>query len=164
MVDWRGAQAYAAWEAARTGQPWRLPGELEWEKAARGVDGRAFPWGDGFDPSWTAMRQSAPGRSLPVEAGTRPVDESPYGVRDMGGNAADWCAEPFSEGGPELGEGGRGLPGDPRWARDPSVTRVVRRGGSWDGSWNRLRVANRNSDLKTTRCYFASFRLARSWG
>ena len=63
MVDWHGAQAFGAWEAARTGQPWQLPGELAWEKAARGVDGRFYPWGDGFDPSWASMRRShrAPG-------------------------------------------------------------------------------------------------------
>jgi serine/threonine-protein kinase len=45
-IDWHGARAYAAWWAARTGRPWRLPGESEREKAARGVDGRCFPWGN----------------------------------------------------------------------------------------------------------------------
>ena len=46
-VDWHCATAYAAWKAEREGTPWRLPWDLEWEKAARGVDGRIFPWGDG---------------------------------------------------------------------------------------------------------------------
>jgi serine/threonine-protein kinase len=50
LVDWHGAVAYAAWEAARTGQGWRLPGELEWEKAARGMDGRYFPLGGPVRP------------------------------------------------------------------------------------------------------------------
>ena len=45
MVDWQAARAYAAYEQRRTGQPWTLPGDLEWEKAARGVDGRRLPWG-----------------------------------------------------------------------------------------------------------------------
>ena len=50
MIQWRSARAYAAWMAERSGKPWRLPMEFEWEKAARGVDGRAYPWGDAFDP------------------------------------------------------------------------------------------------------------------
>ena len=70
MVDWHGAQAFAAWESARTGQPWRLPRELAWEKAARGVDGRFYPWGDGFDPSWASMRRSHRGRPLATAVGT----------------------------------------------------------------------------------------------
>ena len=45
LVTWEAARAWCAWESARTGQRWRLPFELEWEKAARGVDGRLFPWG-----------------------------------------------------------------------------------------------------------------------
>ena len=52
LVDWHAACAYAEWMAQRTGQPWRLPVEMEWEKAGRGVDGRFFPWGDAHDPSW----------------------------------------------------------------------------------------------------------------
>ena len=51
MVDWFGASAYANWYAKKTGRPWRLPSEFEWEKAARGVDGRFYPWGDKFNPS-----------------------------------------------------------------------------------------------------------------
>ena len=62
QVDWHGAAAYLAWWAERTGRPWRLPGELEWEKAARGIDGRFYPWGDFLDPSWCRMRDSARGR------------------------------------------------------------------------------------------------------
>src|SRR5262249_37019470 len=48
-VSWHNAIAYAAWLAKVTGQPWRLPTEAEWEKAARGTDGRIYPWGDLWD-------------------------------------------------------------------------------------------------------------------
>jgi formylglycine-generating enzyme required for sulfatase activity len=92
MVDWLGAAAFAAWQAARTGQAWRLPHELEWEKGARGVDGRFFPWGDGFDPSWCCIRASHQGRRLPAEVGRYPVDESVYGARDLAGNMRDCTA------------------------------------------------------------------------
>ena len=54
MVDWACAVAYARWLADNTGQPWRLLHEMEWEKAARGVDGRMFPWGDQYDASRAA--------------------------------------------------------------------------------------------------------------
>lgn len=89
-VDWHGARAYLAWHAER---PWRLPGELEWETAARGVDGRWFPWGDHLDPSWCCIRSSHRGRRLPTVVDSYPVDVSPFGVRGMGGNVRDWCVD-----------------------------------------------------------------------
>ncbi|MEZ4467463.1 MAG: bifunctional serine/threonine-protein kinase/formylglycine-generating enzyme family protein [bacterium] len=91
QISWRAAMAYAAWWSERTGLPWRLPHELEWEKAARGVDGRAWPWGDAFDPAFAASLHSLPGppRRQPISA--FPTDVSPYGVRGLGGNVRDWC-------------------------------------------------------------------------
>jgi serine/threonine-protein kinase len=91
QVDWHGARAYFAWLANRTGRPWRLPGELEWEKAARGVDGRRYPWGDHLDPSWCHMTDSHRGDRLPAVVDSYPVDESPCGLRGAGGNVYDWC-------------------------------------------------------------------------
>jgi serine/threonine-protein kinase len=91
-VSWHDAVAYAAWRSAREGREVRLPSEAEWEKAARGVDGRAFPWGQHFDATWCnsgASRREGGGRRGPV--GEFPVDESPYGVRDLAGNVLDWC-------------------------------------------------------------------------
>lgn len=95
FVDWHDASAYAAHLAARDGLPWRLPGDVEWEKAARGVDRRQFPWGDFFDPSWCNMRTSNPLRPLPVPVEAFPTDVSPYGVRGLAGNARDWCADRY---------------------------------------------------------------------
>ena len=91
MVDWYSAMAYAKWEAERTGKPYRLLHEIEWEKAAKGVDGRFYPWGDDFDPSYGCMHKSYQGRSLPHEVFSFPIDSSPYGVRGMAGNNRDWC-------------------------------------------------------------------------
>ena len=64
MVDWYNATAYSRWLASDTTLPWRLPEELEWEKSARGVDGRFFPWGDGFDATRGCMRDSKKGHRL----------------------------------------------------------------------------------------------------
>ena len=57
-ISWHDAVAYCDWRSAREGREYRLPTEAEWEKAARGVDGRWFPWGQPFDPSLCNMRES----------------------------------------------------------------------------------------------------------
>ncbi len=152
-VDWFGARAYQAWRAKSTGRPWRPPAELEWEKAARGVDGRWFPWGDHVDPSWCLIGQSHRGPQLPVEVDTFPVDRSPYGVRGLGGNTADWCLDRFdvqpaqhlqtSQTGPGMGQSRQrvAIPTTPNDV-SPKALLVVR-GGSWDSTATNTRVARR---------------------
>ena len=92
------AQAYCAWRSERLGRTVRLPSEAEWEKAARGVDGRSYPWGDHFDPSFCKMRSSRPQAPVPEPVGTFPADESPYGVRDMAGTVREWCGTELEPG------------------------------------------------------------------
>ncbi|MBX2799917.1 MAG: protein kinase [Myxococcales bacterium] len=93
-VSWHAARAYLAWLAQRTGRPWRLPGRLEWQKMARGVDGRPFPFGHHWDPAWCNTRSSHPdGFPQPTPVDSFPLDVSPYGVRGVGGNVRDWCAD-----------------------------------------------------------------------
>lgn len=95
-VDARCAIEFAQWWSARTGHTYRLPTEHEWEKAARGVDGRRYPWGDRFESIFCKMLHSRPGQAAPEPVGTFALDVSPYGVRDMAGGIADWCTQkPF---------------------------------------------------------------------
>jgi serine/threonine-protein kinase len=93
LVDWFDAVAYCRWRSAVEGVPVRLATEAEWEKAARGADGRFFPWGDRFDPTFCHMRESRPFAQQPEPVGVFATDESPYGVRDMAGGVREWVGD-----------------------------------------------------------------------
>jgi formylglycine-generating enzyme required for sulfatase activity len=82
FLDWFDAYAYAKWKGRR------LPSEQEWEKAARGTDGRRFPWGS--DESSKANTFEGDATRKWAAAGSFPGDRSPYGVFDMGGNVSEW--------------------------------------------------------------------------
>jgi serine/threonine-protein kinase len=101
-LAWTDVREFLVWRNARAaerGEAWRydLPSESEWEKAARGVDARAFPWGDRFDPSLTVCLVRKPGYLLDAPGGFEPRDESPYGVRDMAGSREEWLRDANAE-------------------------------------------------------------------
>lgn len=157
MVNWHAAVAFAAWEAQRRGRAYRLLGELEFEKAARGVDGRAFPWGDAFDPTWACMRLSREGGLRPLEVDAFPVDRSPYDVRGMAGNTISWCLDEYRREGPPLVDGIYTPP-------PPSATPGERtlRGGCFLFDAFLLRAATRHNTPSQMRDVTLGFRLARS--
>jgi serine/threonine-protein kinase len=97
LVDWFDARAYCRWRSEREGATVRMPTEAEWEKAARGVDGRFYPWGDRFDPTFCHMRESRPYGHQPEPIGSFPTDESPYGIRDLAGGVREWVGDVFGE-------------------------------------------------------------------
>jgi serine/threonine-protein kinase len=90
-VSFEDALEYCRWRAKTDKRAYRLPSEDEWEKAARGVDGRHFPWGDYFDPLFCNMEDSRDGPPCPAPVGSFDADASPYGVRDMAGGQREWC-------------------------------------------------------------------------
>ncbi|HEU4328850.1 MAG TPA: SUMF1/EgtB/PvdO family nonheme iron enzyme [Roseiflexaceae bacterium] len=92
-ISWFEAVAYYRWLSAQTGHPFRLPSEAEWEKAARGPDGRIWPWGDTWRPDQCNSAELGLGRRSPV--GSFPSGASPYGALDMAGNVWEWCATQY---------------------------------------------------------------------
>jgi serine/threonine-protein kinase len=156
-LDWFDARAYVAWRAGREGRALRLPTEAEWEKAARGVDGRCFPWGDRFDPTFCKMRLSRAGRNQPEPVGAFARDESPYGVRDMAGGAKDWAADVYGQIGAEQALAAA----EPVEGTLRARTELrAQRGGSWSSIAVYSRVAGRNLPYSITRAANAGLRLA----
>lgn len=130
------AVAFCAWAGAR------LPSGDEWEAAARGGDGRPWPWGPAFDPDRCACAEAGAGWTAPVRA--HPAGASPCGAEQLAGNVWEWVADPPDEDGWRTVRGGsyldhawgvrssRALPADParatpttgfRIAKDPRRTR-----------------------------------------
>jgi serine/threonine-protein kinase len=159
-ADWASAVAYAVWLAEVTGEPWRLLGELEWEKAGRGVDGRPFPWGEQADASRCNTRDSTPGRPLPAPVDTFPLDCSPYGVRGCAGNVRDWTADLHHDDGPPL-DGLRVVP-PPLVPTLPEGATVAGRGGGWPSRYQGSGLTRIN-DRPTYRHPGVAFRVGRSW-
>ncbi len=142
-VSAESAEAYAQYLSHKDGKPWRLPTEIEWEKAGRGTDGRVFPWGDHFDATFCKMRDSRPGLPLAEPIGAFAWDVSPYGVCDLAGGVADWC-----------------IP-DPRRSSPREPREVVSRGGAWCDWPIDCRLASRRRYLATEHSARVGVRLAR---
>lgn len=160
FVTGHDARAYATWLAARTGHAWRLPHELEREKAARGPDGRFLPWGDFLEPTWTNTLDGPirPPRRAPNDR--FPIDTSPYGVRGLAGNVRDWCGNAWRR------EGIRPTDGrfDPAPPWDAADGYLSLRGGAFSSSRSLCHPATRYGAPPDRRFSVCGFRLVRSYG
>lgn len=123
-VSWHALMAYAAWLMSMTRQPWRLPTEAEWEKAARWDPSlgaaRAYPWGDCFDAARCNIKRGGPGATTP--AGGYPAGASPCGAEELAGGVWEWTSSAF-----------RPYPYQPYDGRELAFLGGARvlRGGSW---------------------------------
>jgi serine/threonine-protein kinase len=121
-ISWSDALHYCAWRSARDGRFYTVPHEVQFEKAARGVDGRVFPFGNVYDGTFANTNSSfADGfRLLPV--GAMPADVSPYGVRDLAGNMGTWCLNSIA---------------------GPFASVREYKGGAWSDVWHHARSPSR---------------------
>jgi formylglycine-generating enzyme required for sulfatase activity len=158
-VSWYEALAYCRWLSAETGREYRLPREAEWEKAARGSDGRRYPWGNDWDPARLNSREGGPGRPSTVGQHS-PSGDSPYGIRDMAGNVWEWCSTRW--GGRELRpQFGYPYHQDEREDFEGDDTRILR-GGSWYDPQAVCRCGCRARFNPASRYIFRGFRCART--
>jgi formylglycine-generating enzyme required for sulfatase activity len=167
-VTWFEAEAYAAWLTARLRAAGRLaedhclrlPGEAEWEKAARGGQGRLFPWGDAWDAARcnNAEPDDRLGRTSPI--GTYPHGATPEGVQDLAGNVWEWCRDWYDPGEYER-RVKTGLPVINPPGAGSRQARVVR-GGSWNNFRGFARCASRGRSGPSGFDHGLGFRLVLS--
>jgi formylglycine-generating enzyme required for sulfatase activity len=160
-VSWQDAQAYANWLSRKTGKPYRLLSESEWEYAARAGTTTPFSHGNSVSPNAANYDGSKDG-SGPSEVNrqrTTPVGSFPanaFGLHDMHGNASEWVQDCWQD------EYAAGTPTDgSAWLEGNCNGRVVR-GGSWEDSQVELRSAARTGGNKEDRFYTDGIRIARS--
>jgi len=138
LVSYEDAEQFCKWRSKKEGKEYRLPSEEEWEKAARGTDGRQYPWGNEFDKNNCNTEESGIGETTEVDRFSNGT--CPFGCYDMAGNVWEWTSS---------------------WI-DTREEEMVLRGGSWYGNQNFARCALRLRNYPSERNDRIGFRCART--
>jgi formylglycine-generating enzyme required for sulfatase activity len=149
-ISWNDAKAYCDWLSIEKNLTFKLPTEAQWEKAARGADGRKYPWGNDVPDGTLANFEGKVGKTSLVYS--HPNGASPYGLLDMAGNVWEWCRDWY--GSDSYSKSPKRNPPGP----ESGPNRVVR-GGGWFVIAGYLRCANRYVVRPSARGYDLGFRL-----
>jgi formylglycine-generating enzyme required for sulfatase activity len=169
-VSWHEAQAYVGWLRRRTGKPYRLPTEAEWEYAARAGTSTVYSFGDdetglcayarfadlGSGLEWRGTCRSDAVASGPIPVGS--LKPNPWGIFDMHGNAWEWVEDCWTPNALEIPTDGSAF------SRSGSCEVSVMRGGSWAAPYRKLRSATRWPVAAASRHQHIGFRVALSLG
>lgn len=148
-VSWDEALKYCKWLSEKSGLPVALPSEAEWEKAARGTDGRTYPWGNRFDKDKCNTHESRISNTTPIGKYS-PAGDSLYGCADMVGNVWEWTRSKYEP-----------YPYKPEDSREDlrGVDRRVVRGCSWISNQVNARVSNRSRKYQFNSWQDVGFRI-----
>lgn len=146
FIYWNYAKTYCEWRGGN------LPTEAQWEKAARGTDGRSYPWGEGIDCS-KANYYSC--KEDTIKVGSYENGVSPYGIYDMAGNVWEWVADWYSE------TYYQDSPANNPLGPDSGQSRILR-GGMWMSNEGTLRTSYRYNVAPTYTDNFVGFRCVRN--
>ncbi len=135
LVDKSDGVAFCKWRGQKEGRKLRLPTEEEWEKAARGTEGRIFPWGDIFISTYLNSYDAGPYDTVPV--GSYPEGQSPYGLLDMAGQVFEWTS-----------------------TQGKTRGKFIVKGGSWDDYPGVVRSAARHERPQNIKHILIDFRCA----
>lgn len=150
-ITWEEASAYAWWADAR------LPTEAEWEYAARGPEGRSYPWGTSAPTKALAVFHLDIGFDGTLPVGSKPAGATPSGLLDMSGNAYEWCSDWYA---PDYY---KKSPAENPMGPEAGELRVVR-GGSWISLPDACRATSRAAYRPESRSVLLGFRIARDAG